>query len=377
MKKIFSIFIFLLVLGSSVQAQIGIGTTSPDASAALEVSATDKGFLMPRMTTVQREGIASPAEGLMVFDTDTDSQWTYFGGAWGETKAGVGKFIDGASADIAYYEGKVGIGINSFGDALKLNVESTKDTDGSHTSAAFNAIYTGSGTAFTGYAMAGRTRNEGTGTIGYGIGSQGIIENNNPGGSYTTAVGTYPQVYNKGSMNYTSGAISEIYNDGTIVYGSGLAATVNNNSGSMNTARAMDLGVENASGATLGTTSLASMYATNNGAVSNDAYGLFIGGQGSGTVGGNAYALYLSTPYNNVTGTSYALYSDNTNVSYVEGNLGVGTNDPQQKVHVSGVLRLEPQATAPTGGLGDMYVGTDNKLYFHDGTSWKEVQLVP
>ena len=53
----------------------------------------------------------------------------------------------------------------------------------------------------------------------------------------------------------------------------------------------MDVGVINAAGATLGTTSLTSFYATNNGSVTNDAYGIFIGGQGSGTVGGNSYAL--------------------------------------------------------------------------------------
>ena len=117
--------------------------------------------------------------------------------------------------------------------------------------------------------------------------------------------------------------------------------------------------------------------ATNNGSVTTDAYGLFIGGAGTGTVGGNAYALYLSTPYANVSGTSYALYADNPNISYIEGNLGVGTNDPQQKVHVSGVLRLEPQAAAPTGGFGDLYVNTDGTLYFHNGVDWKAVLLAP
>jgi len=177
-------------------------------------------------------------------------------------------------------------------------------------------------------------------------------------------------------MGLGTGIISEIYNSGTINYGSGIRVVINNNSGSMATGRAMDLGVVNASGANLGTTSLASLFATNNGTVSDDAYGLFIGGTGTGSVGGDSYGLYLSTPYSNVTGTSYALYVDNPNISYVEGNLGVGTNDPQQKVHVSGVLRLEPQATPPAGDLGDLYAGTDNKLYFHDGTSWKEIQLV-
>ena len=53
----------------------------------------------------------------------------------------------------------------------------------------------------------------------------------------------------------------------------------------MATGRGMDVGVVNASGATLGTTSLVSMFATNNGSVTADAYGLFIGGSGNGTVG--------------------------------------------------------------------------------------------
>jgi len=63
--------------------------------------------------------------------------------------------------------------------------------------------------------------------------------------------------------------------------------------------------------------------------------------------------------------------------SYIEGNVGFGIDAPLQKVHINGVMRLEPLAAAPAGDLGDLYVGTDNKLYFHNGTDWKEVQLVP
>ena len=58
------------------------------------------------------------------------------------------------------------------------------------------------------------------------------------------------------------------------------------------------------------------------------------------------------------------------------GNVGIGTTDPQQKMHISGVMRLEPQSSPPTGALGDLYVGTDGKLYFHNGTQWKEVSLI-
>ncbi len=50
--------------------RVAIGTNNPSSSAALEVSATSKGFLPPRMTGIQRSAIAGPAEGLMVFCTD-------------------------------------------------------------------------------------------------------------------------------------------------------------------------------------------------------------------------------------------------------------------------------------------------------------------
>jgi hypothetical protein len=67
MKKIYLIVFFFGFLGS---AQTGIGTTTPNASAKLDVFATDKGFLAPRMTATQRAAIASPANGLLVFQTD-------------------------------------------------------------------------------------------------------------------------------------------------------------------------------------------------------------------------------------------------------------------------------------------------------------------
>lgn len=56
---------------------VGIGTSSPNASAALEVSATDKGILVPRLTTVQRVGIINPANGLYVYDTDVNCFFSY------------------------------------------------------------------------------------------------------------------------------------------------------------------------------------------------------------------------------------------------------------------------------------------------------------
>ena len=65
------------------RSQVGIGTSTPDASAALELSATDKGFLPPRMTAAQRTAIGTPATGLMVYQTDgTAGLYVYNGSKW-------------------------------------------------------------------------------------------------------------------------------------------------------------------------------------------------------------------------------------------------------------------------------------------------------
>lgn len=56
---------------------------APAASALLDLQSTSKGFLMPRMTQIQREAIISPATGLMVYQTDgTPGYYSYDGFAW-------------------------------------------------------------------------------------------------------------------------------------------------------------------------------------------------------------------------------------------------------------------------------------------------------
>lgn len=63
-------------------SEIGIGTTTPDPSAALEIGGTTKGFLMPRMTTIQRDAIPSPALGLQIFNLDDYCIDIYDGSNW-------------------------------------------------------------------------------------------------------------------------------------------------------------------------------------------------------------------------------------------------------------------------------------------------------
>jgi hypothetical protein len=59
-----------------------IGSSTDVASAILNVTSTTKGFLPPRMTTTQKNAIASPAAGLMVYDTTLNLISVYNGTIW-------------------------------------------------------------------------------------------------------------------------------------------------------------------------------------------------------------------------------------------------------------------------------------------------------
>jgi uncharacterized protein (TIGR02145 family) len=83
MKKILLSAAFIAASFTSI-AQVGLGTTIPDASAALEVKSTTKGLLPPRMNTLERDLINSgtPAEGLTIYNTDTKCLELYNGTNW-------------------------------------------------------------------------------------------------------------------------------------------------------------------------------------------------------------------------------------------------------------------------------------------------------
>ena len=61
---------------------LGIGTTSPNASAILDAQSTTKGVRFPNMTGTQKNAISSPAAGLVVFDTTLAKLCVYSGSAW-------------------------------------------------------------------------------------------------------------------------------------------------------------------------------------------------------------------------------------------------------------------------------------------------------
>ena len=63
--------------------EVGIGTSTPAATAALDVSSTTKGVLIPRMTAAQKSAISSPSNGLLIFQTDAPAGFYFYNGsAW-------------------------------------------------------------------------------------------------------------------------------------------------------------------------------------------------------------------------------------------------------------------------------------------------------
>lgn len=78
------LILLAIVLGNTAYAQVGFGNPAPDPTSILDLTANDKGFLIPRMAQAQREALAlnNPARSLLVFDTTLGMFFFYDGGTW-------------------------------------------------------------------------------------------------------------------------------------------------------------------------------------------------------------------------------------------------------------------------------------------------------
>lgn len=83
MKNLFKLILVMsLLISGFANAQVGIGTTTPHPSAILEISSTTGGLLLPRLTNSQRSSIATPAVGLLIYNTSINCLEWYTGSAW-------------------------------------------------------------------------------------------------------------------------------------------------------------------------------------------------------------------------------------------------------------------------------------------------------
>ncbi len=81
MRRLFLALLFAATITTGF-AQVGIGTTNPNGSSVLDLTATDKAFIPPRMNTIQQNAISNPAMGMMIYNTDSNCIVIYRGAAW-------------------------------------------------------------------------------------------------------------------------------------------------------------------------------------------------------------------------------------------------------------------------------------------------------
>ena len=246
MKNSFFLFTgaiaWLLATAPTAQAQnVGIGTTTPDASAALDISSTGKGLLVPRLTLAQRTAIASPAAALLVYQTNgaqpgfwynagtaAAPTWTFFNptadnlgnhtatqalNLQGNALIGTGASIGAAVGLGVRADGGLNIGQNTNGTNLYLGYQSGR------------ANTVGTNNHFVGY-QSGRANTSGSNNHfdGNASGHSNLTGNENQFTGYTSGHGNVDGSYNQftgyqsgysnssGSFNQFSGYQSGYFN---------------------------------------------------------------------------------------------------------------------------------------------------------------------
>lgn len=156
MKKIFFPAIISFISAATIaQNNIGIGTSTPNSSAMLDISSTNKGLLTPRMTTAQRNAIITPAKGLLVYDTDLSALYHYNGNAW--------TAVGGSGSISLPYSGST----SQAGDAFSITNTGTGTAISGTVSANSVAAIEGTSNASTGgYGVLGTS----TSATGFGVG---------------------------------------------------------------------------------------------------------------------------------------------------------------------------------------------------------------
>lgn len=215
MKKSF-ISVTILICSFIVNAQVGIGTSTPEASAKLDVTSTNKGFLPPRVAltaTNSASPITSPAAGLLVYNTATagtspnnvvPGYYYWNGTAWvnitanGVPYSGATGAVNLGNYDLTVYGIKVGRG----GGAVFTNTAVGE--------VALSANTVGTNNAAHGYgALANNTTGSQNSAFGYGSLSA------NTSGQYNTAVGRHALTANTTGESNTATGVEALTNSQT------------------------------------------------------------------------------------------------------------------------------------------------------------------
>ncbi len=116
LRRLLFTLIMLACTASILFGQVAINTdgSGPDNSAMLDVKSSDKGILIPRLTTIQRTTLSSTAvAGLMVYDTDVNKFFFFNGVTWDEGSVGNLWSSNGSNIYPTNAAGRIGIGFST------------------------------------------------------------------------------------------------------------------------------------------------------------------------------------------------------------------------------------------------------------------------
>ena len=403
-----------------VEAQVAINTDAslPDASAMLDVKSTVKGALFPRMSSIQRTSIASPADGLWVYDTDTKSYWFFKSGTgWQQlpnssgsltlpytatvsspstlfalTNSGAGMAISGSSTNTTavYGAASSSFGAGLLGDNLsggEGTVGRTISNSGSPTGAVVGRN-DGPGYGVSGFVATDNSGN-GIGVIGrVGIGGStgvaGHFENLSASNTKTTleavtnGTGSAATIVNTNNTNVAN--IFNVTSNGPGV----IADHTQGNAGNffLNNTNGVGAGVRGEVNSIFGNNGTAGVYGVASGSGGYAGYFEHSSGTGFGktlyanTSGQGTVAHFETLPNNNDQATLMAITNgvgsaasiSNTNNANVSNILNVFSNGP-------GVIADHSQGNAGnffvnnTSGVGAGVRGEVNSIFGNNGTA--------
>lgn len=374
MKKLALISLFYVLLGGAYAQNVGIGTTTPNASAQLDIISTSKGLLIPRMTMTNRDAIPSPATGLLIYQTDfTPGFYYYNGSAWtpitptgsagwsltGNSGTNSSNFLgttDNQALVFKVNNIRAGIlgsinGSTFLGTGAGLSYDGVNNTGvGDH--ALYSLVSQGNkNTAIGHYSLYSNTigaYNTASGDSALYSNTNGISNTatgynalkSNTGGNENTAVGAFA-MYNSQAVDNTAVGFKSLYNHGgnnNIAIGTmalysddggsentaiGVNALRYNTNGSFNTATGKDALSSNTTGVSNTANGYQALYLNTTGSY-NTAYGL-LSLKGNITRGYNTATGYASLANNagqSNTANGYQALRDNTG----DYNVAVGYN---------------------------------------------------
>jgi autotransporter adhesin len=345
-----------LTIARAQTNNVGIGTTTPAASALLDVSSTTKGFLAPRMTQTQRDAIATPvATGLLIYQTDnTPGFYSYNGTAWTALSSGGASQLEKITENSKTGHRILGRDPANYGDigtgAVDLSLSSFPSTTRGATGQSSTAM--GSGTTASGEnstAIGNYTTASGNYSTAMGDNSKASGFASTAMGNYTTASGQSSTAM--GNAATASGSSSTAMGNGTTASDYHSTAMGNYTTASAENSTAMG-GNTTASG--FSSTAMGN-YTTASGQ-SSTAMGYY-------TTAASFTELTLGA-YN----TSYTPISTNTfNIADRAFGVGIGTFGATKDgliVYKDGTMYLNKLTAAPTTTTDRIYV-LNNKLNYN------------